>query len=49
MILVMIASIFGNFLAAWIARRLGYRKAIALMCVAYFAGMLFTYCVPRTI
>ena len=47
MILVMIASIVGNFLAAWIARRVGYRKAIALLSLAYFAGLLGTYCVPR--
>ncbi len=40
MILVMITSICGNFVAAGIAKRLGYRRTIALMCVAYFLFML---------
>ncbi len=48
MLLVMITSIFGNFLAAWIARRLGYRLTISLMCLAYFGSMLVTYGVVRT-
>jgi MFS family permease len=45
--LVTFASIAGNFVAAWFARRLGYRRAIALLCVAYFLAMLYTYGVPR--
>ena len=48
MLLVMITSIIGNFLAAWIARRLGYRLTICLMCLAYFGSMLVTYSVVRT-
>ena len=45
--LVMVASIVGNFLAAYLARRLKYRRAIALLCLAYFLAMLHTYGVPR--
>jgi MFS family permease len=45
--LVVGTSIAGNFLAALIARRLHYRRAIALLCTAYFGSMLATYCVPR--
>jgi MFS family permease len=41
--LVMAASIVGNFLAAALARWLGYRRAIAILCVAYFASMTLTY------
>jgi hypothetical protein len=36
-------SIAGNFLAALLARWLKYRRAIALLCVAYFASMFATY------
>ena len=46
MMLVMVASIAGNFLAAVIARFFGYRRAIALMCVGYFLVMLLTYNAP---
>jgi MFS family permease len=48
MLMVMLASIAGNFLAALIARLVGYRRAIAWMCVAYFLAMFFAYYVPRT-
>jgi MFS family permease len=48
MILVSVASIVGNFLAALLARRFGYRRAIALTCVGYFLSMVATYGVPRT-
>ena len=44
--LVMLASITGNFLAAAIARYLGYRRTIALMCVTYFLAMFMTYRQP---
>jgi MFS family permease len=40
-------SIAGNFLAAWLARWLGYRRAITCLCVGYFLSMFATYCVPR--
>lgn len=45
--LVMIASIAGNFAAAAIARRTGYRSAVVVMCLAYFTTMFFAYRIPR--
>jgi MFS family permease len=45
--LVIAVSILGNFFAGWLARRLGYRRAVALMCLAFWAAMLGTYAVPR--
>jgi MFS family permease len=45
--LVIGASIVGNFLAGALARGMGYRRSIALLCVAYFLSMFATYCVPR--
>jgi hypothetical protein len=45
--LVTFASIAGNFLAAWLARRFQFRRAIALLCLGYFLAMLYTYGVPR--
>ncbi|MHB1034019.1 MAG: MFS transporter [Pirellulales bacterium] len=47
MILVMVTSIGGNFLAALIARQLGYRRTISLLCVGYFLAMAVTYSEPR--
>lgn len=46
-ILVMLTSIAGNFVAAAIARKIGYRWTIGLMCVAYFLAMTLSYGVPR--
>jgi MFS family permease len=40
-------SILGNFLAAALAQWLRYRRAIAILCVAYFASMFVTYSAPR--
>ena len=48
-IVIMLASIVGNFVAAGIARRLGYKWTIALLATAYFATMLFAYGVPRSL
>jgi MFS family permease len=45
--LVMVASIIGNFFAAFLARLIGYRKAIASMCLGYLIAMLATYGVAR--
>jgi MFS family permease len=45
--LVTLSSMAGNFLAAWLARRLQYRRAIACLCVGYFLSMLGTYAVPH--
>jgi MFS family permease len=39
-------SIAGNFLAALLARRLKYRPAIAILCLAYFLAMTATYVAP---
>ncbi|MBI2823758.1 MAG: MFS transporter [Planctomycetia bacterium] len=47
MTIVMVSSIAGNFLAALVARGLGYRFAIALFCLGYFAAMLGAYSIPR--
>jgi MFS family permease len=44
--LVTLVSIAGNFLAAWLARWLTYRRAIALLCLGYFLSMFATYAVP---
>jgi MFS family permease len=44
-----LSSIAGNFLAAGIARRLGYKRTIAIMALAYFATMMFAYGVPRNL
>jgi MFS family permease len=41
--LVMLTSIAGNFFAALLARWLKYRRAIALLCLAYAVSMLATY------
>ncbi len=47
MIIVMVASIAGNFFAAVLAKAVGYRRAIALMCLGYGLAMLATYGVSR--
>lgn len=36
-------SILGNFFAGWLARRFGYRNAIALMLVGFFATEFIAY------
>jgi len=46
-VVLMISSIIGNFLAAALAQRIGYRGAIALMALAYHVAMLFAYAQPR--
>jgi fucose permease len=47
MFVVMVTSIVGNFAAAWLAQRIGYRRAIALLAIGYFLAMAGTYAVPR--
>jgi hypothetical protein len=44
----MITSMVGNFVAAAIARSLGYRKSIVLLFVIYGATMLWGYHTERT-
>ncbi len=46
--LVIVSSIFGNFFAALLARWIGYRKTIALMCLGYFLAMVNAYAVERS-
>jgi predicted MFS family arabinose efflux permease len=45
--LTIVASILGNFVAAWLARHFGYRRVIAVMSVGYFLGMMACYIVER--
>lgn len=45
--LVIGVSILGNFFAAALAKLLGYRKSIALMCVGFFFALFDAYRVPR--
>ena len=40
-------SIAGNFFASLLARLLGYRRAISLMCLGFFLAILGAYSVPR--
>jgi MFS family permease len=40
-------SIAGNFVAALLARWLGYRTSIACLCVGYSLAMTTTYATPR--
>jgi MFS family permease len=47
-LLVMAASIVGNFLAAVLALVIGYRRSIALLCLAYGLAMIGVYIVPRS-
>jgi MFS family permease len=42
-------SIIGNFAAAALASRIGYRAAIVGLCLGYFATMYGAYSVPREI
>jgi MFS family permease len=43
MITVITASVAGNFLAGWLARRLGYRRTIAAACLLYFVLIVAAY------
>jgi MFS family permease len=45
--LVMAGSIAGNFFAAVLARAIGYRRAIALLCLGYFGSMALAYGTER--
>lgn len=47
MYVVMVFSILGNFFAAWLARRIGYRTAIVSIFLAYFFAMFGAYFQPR--
>jgi MFS family permease len=45
--LVIGVSVFGNFFAGALARRLGYRRAIFVMFLGFFLAMMGAYGVPR--
>ncbi len=45
--LVIGSSVLGNFVAAWLARIVGYRKAIGSMFLLYFVSIFGAYCVAR--
>jgi MFS family permease len=45
--LVIGVSVGGNFFGGWLAKRLGYRPAIALMCLGFFVAMFGAFVVPR--
>jgi len=46
--LVMVTSIIGNFAAAAIAKVIGYRRAISVMCLGYCFAMVGAYSVQRS-
>lgn len=48
LMVVMVGSITGNFVAAWIAHRIGFRRAIGCVLVAYGCCMTVSYGVPRS-
>jgi predicted MFS family arabinose efflux permease len=45
--LIIGVSIIGNFFGGWLAKRIGYRRAIACMFLGFFIAMFGTYIVPR--
>jgi len=47
--LVIVSSILGNFAAAFLAHRFGYRRTIVLMSLTYFAAMVGAYGVARDV
>ncbi|MGH7969682.1 MAG: MFS transporter, partial [Limisphaerales bacterium] len=47
MYVVIGSSIAGNFFAAWVARRIGYRAAIVGLFLVYFVVMFGAYHTPR--
>jgi hypothetical protein len=44
---IIAVSSAGNFFAGWLARLLGYKRAIALMSAGFFVAFWFTYSVPH--
>jgi MFS family permease len=47
MYLVIGSSVLGNFFAAWLARRIGYRAAISALFLFYFSALFGAYYTPR--
>jgi MFS family permease len=48
-VVLMVSSIVGNFLAAAVAQKIGYKRAIAVMAAVYFLMMMFTYGTARSL
>jgi MFS family permease len=46
-VIVIVTSITGNFVAGALAKWLSYRRAIACICVGYFLAMAVTYARPQ--
>ena len=44
--LVIVSSIVGNFVAAFLARRLRYRLSIVVLCLGYFLSIVATFSTP---
>lgn len=45
--IIVTASIIGNFFAGWMASLIGYRRAIAFMCLGLFLSYIGAYSLPR--
>ncbi len=45
--LVVLVSVPGNFFAGFLAKLLGYRRSIAVLCAGFFACFVGAFCVPR--
>jgi MFS family permease len=45
--LIIGVSVVGNFFAAWVARRMGYRNAVIVTFAGFFACFMICYGVPR--
>lgn len=46
--LVIAISSGGNFFASFLAKKLGYRRSVSLMCFGFFLAIFGTFIVPRT-
>jgi MFS family permease len=46
--LVIGVSSFGNFFAAILAKKVGYRRCVSLMCVGFFLAIFGAFVVPRS-
>ena len=46
--LVIGVSSFGNFFAAWVAKKLGYRRSVSLMCFGFFLAIFGTFVIARS-
>jgi MFS family permease len=46
--LVIGVSSFGNFFAAWVAKKLGYRRSVSLMCCGFFLAIFGAFVLTRS-